>query len=108
MGGNIRPRSFAIDASGRITVASVDSTRDSVTTIPTAAVAALGQLARTGGFWELTPPMIRRPTRNPDAAREFIEVTLTCGRKRAEYAAGAAPAAFSEYLALLDAVVRSP
>lgn len=108
VGGNIRPRSFAIYADGRITVASVDATRDSVAVISVAAVEALARLARSGGFWELVPPIVRRPPRNPDAAREFVEVTLTCGRKRAEYVAGAEPAAFSEYLALLAALARSP
>lgn len=108
VGGNIRPRSFAIYADGRITVASADSTRDSIAVISVAAVAALARLARSGGFWELRPPTIRRPSRNPDAAREFVEVTLTCGRKRAEYVAGAEPAVFSEYLALLAAVARAP
>ena len=106
--GNIRPRSFAIYADGRIAIASVNSTRDSVAVISAAAVSALARLARTGGFWELTPPIIRRPPRNPDAAREFVEVALTCGKKRAEYVAGAGPPAFSEYLALLAAVARAP
>lgn len=107
-GGNIRPRSFSIYADGLITAASGDASRDSIAEISTAAVAALARLARIGGFWKLLPPVIRRPTRNPDAAREFVEVALSCGRKRAEYASGAAPAAFSEYLALLAAVARSP
>ena len=107
VGGNIRPRSFSVYADGRITVATGDAARDSVDTIPAAAVAGLARLARSGGFWELRPSAVRRTPRNPDFAREFIEVTLTCGRKRAEFASDAEPVAFSELFALLSAVARS-
>lgn len=107
-GGNILPRSLEVYANGGITVAAGDSMRDSVATIPADAVAALARLARTGGFWALRAPAVRRPIRNPDFAREYIEVTLTCGRKRAEYVAGAEPAVFSEYRALPAAVARAP
>jgi hypothetical protein len=107
-GGNIRPRWFTIDADGRVSANASDSTHYTVATIPAGAVAALARLARSGGFWELRSPVIRRPTANPDASREFAEVTLTCGRHRAEFVSGAEPAAFSEFLALLTALARSP
>jgi len=107
-GGNIRPRSYAIFADGRVTAGVGDAARDSVGTIPAAAVAALARLARSGGFWELRSPAVRRPPGNPDAAREFIGVTLTCGAHRVEFVAGAEPAAFVELFALLSAVARVP
>lgn len=77
---------------------------DSLKTIPAAAVAGLARLAARGGFWGLRSPPIRRPPNHPDAAREFISVTLTCGTHRAQYVAGAGPAAFAELLALLSAL----
>ena len=105
-GGNIRPRSFAIWSDGRITPADSAAVRDTISAIAPAAVAALARLARTGGFWALAPRAIRRPTRNPDAARDFIDVQLTCGRHRVEYIGGRGPPAFAELLALLGALVR--
>ena len=105
-GGNLRPASFTITADGRITQSAGAGTRDSIPAATPAAVAALARVARTGRFWMLAPRAIRRPARNPDAAREFIEVTLACGSHRVEYVAGTAPAVFSELLALLEAVVR--
>ncbi len=103
-GGLLRPRTVTIDADGRARAGS-DTATDSLTTIAPAAVAALARLARTGGFWALRPPPVRRPPRNPDAARTFIAVALTCGTRRAEYVMGEPmPTAFAELDALLAAV----
>lgn len=88
-GGNIRPSQTALYADGR--VARGD------------AVAGLARLARVGGFWTLVVPAIRRPTRNPDAARQYVEVHLTCRSHRVE-AAGELPTAMRQLVALLEAV----
>lgn len=113
-GGSIRPRSFAIAADGRIRAgnaapaAPAAPAPDSVATIPPGAVEALVRLARTGGFWDLRSRTIRRPPANPDAAREFISVSLTCGTHRAEFVSGGAPPVFAEFFALLATLARSP
>ena len=103
-GGLLRPRTVAIAADGLVRAGS-DTANDSLKVIPPAAVAALATLARTGGFWVIKAPPSRRPPRNPDAARSFIEVTLTCGSRRAEYVMGEPmPAAFTDLEALLMAL----
>jgi hypothetical protein len=103
-GGSLRPRTIANAADGRVR-AGGDSASDSLTAIAPAAVAALARLARTGGFWTLRPPPVRRPPRNPDAARRYIAVALTCGTHRVEYVMGdPVPAAFTEFEALLGAL----
>jgi hypothetical protein len=106
-GGSLRPRTVTIAADGRVRAGS-DTASDSLTTIPPAAVAALARLARSGGFWTLRPPSVRRPPRNPDAARTFIAVALTCGARRAEYVMGEPiPALFVELEALLTTVIAA-
>jgi hypothetical protein len=103
-GGTLRPHVVAIGADGVIRAGS-DSASDSVATVPAAAVAALARLARTGGFWTLRGSVIRRPTPNPDAARTFIAVALSCGSRRVEYVTGEpVPAAFTELQALLTLI----
>ena len=106
-GGTLRPHAVSISASGLV-LAGTDAATDSVNLIAPAAVAALATLARTGGFWTLRPRPVRSPPRNPDAARAYIAVTLTCGSHRAEYVAGERePAAFTQLMALLAQVTAS-
>ena len=72
-------------------------------------MAAIARLARVGGFWELRSPAVHRPPSNPDSARQFVEVVLTCGRHRAEFVSGGVePEAFSELLTLLTALAPAP
>jgi hypothetical protein len=99
-GGNLRPDSTDVRSDGRVALA---GGRAGPALAP-AAVAGLARLARTGGFWQLNPAPITRPTRNPDAARRLIVVRLTCGTHRAVYPGTEAPAAFAELYALLTAV----
>ena len=99
-GGNIRPAASAIYADGRVTRG--DST-DSTATVSPDAVAGLARLARLGGFWTLRVPATRRPPRNPDVARRYVEVHLTCGSHRVE-TAGDVPTAMRQLLALLEAL----
>jgi hypothetical protein len=106
-GGTLRPRAVSISANGLVRVGT-DAATDSVNVIAPAAVAALATLARTGGFWTLRPRPVRSPPRNPDAARAYISVTLTCGSHRADYVAGdREPAAFTQLKALLAQVTAS-
>ena len=94
-GGNLRPARTDVYADGRVSTGTSRLTR--------AAVAELAHQARSAGFWALHPAPITRPPRNPDAARHFIVVRLTCGTRRAEYA-GDAPPAFAALFARLDSV----
>ncbi len=107
-GGSLRPRTITIAADGRIRAGGASAT-DSVAAIPPAAVTALATLAHEGGFWTLSSPPVRRPPRNPDAARTFIEVTLSCGAHRVEYVTGEPiPPVFSGFEALLAVVTGAP
>ncbi|MEA3247932.1 MAG: hypothetical protein U9Q74_17425 [Gemmatimonadota bacterium] len=103
-GGSLRPRMVAIYPSGLVR-AGIAEPSDSVGSIDATVVAALATFARSSGFWALRPPVIRRPPANPDAARRFIAVTLTCGAHRVEYVSGTpAAAVFDEFDALLRSV----
>jgi hypothetical protein len=101
-GGNIRPGGIRIGVDGTVT-----RTDDSVSGSPAAlsrdAVRGLARLAWTSEFTAL-PPAPTRPTRNPDAAREFIELRSPCGSKHVEYAAGEGAPIFRELYALLTAL----
>ena len=69
------------------------------------AVAGLARMAWSGGFTRL-PTAPTRPTHNPDAARDFVEIQSACGHKHVEYAGGEGAPAFRELLALLQAIKR--
>ena len=99
-GGNIRPATTSLYADGRVERGGLT---DSAATVAPDAVAGLARLARVGGFWTLHVPATRRPPRNPDVARQFVEVHLTCGSHRVE-TAGDVPASMRQLLALLVAV----
>lgn len=99
--GNLRPARTDVYADGSVSTGAPRLTP--------ALVADLARQARSGGFWALHPAPITRPPRNPDAARRFVIVRLTCGTHRAEYA-GDAPAAFAALFSRLDSAttVRGP
>lgn len=103
-GGSIQPAVLRLNPDGSVSQrgsgAEFASTGHSVSRD---AVAAMARLAWLGGFTRL-PTSPTRPTRNPDAARDFIEIHSACGHKHVEYAAGDGAPAFRELLALLHAV----
>ena len=96
--GNLRPARTDVYADGRVSTGARRLTP--------AVVAELARQARSGGFWALHPAPITRPPRNPDAARRFIVVRLTCGTRRTEYA-GDAPPAFAALFARLDSATAA-
>jgi hypothetical protein len=101
-GGNIRPASIHIAADGAVTTGTATAAPATpLRTIPQAVVTGLARLAWTGGFATLRPAPTR-PTRNPDAAREFIEARSACGAHRSEYAMGEEAPPFRELYALLE------
>lgn len=69
------------------------------------AVTGLARVAWSNGFTRL-PAAPSRPTRNPDVARDYIDVRSSCGTKHVESAAGEGAAPFKELLALLTLVAR--
>ena len=105
-GGNIRPAALRLNVDGSLSQR-VDGGDFTSTgrTVARDAVAGLAHLAWAGGFTRL-PTAPTQPTRNPDAARDFIELQSACGRKHVEYAGGEGAPAFREVLALLQAVTR--
>jgi hypothetical protein len=73
--------------------------------IPADTLASLARLAWRGGFTKL-PSAPTRPTRIPDAARDYIYVRSACGSKYVETVADEAAPAFRELLTRLTASVR--
>ena len=105
-GGSIKPAALRVNVDGSLSqrVDGGDFT-PSGRRLTRDAVAGLARLAWSGGFTTL-PTAPTKPTRNPDAARDVIEIQSACGRKHVEYAAGEGAPAFRELLALLQAVTR--
>jgi hypothetical protein len=52
------------------------------------------------------PTAPTRPTRNPDAARQYIELHSACGAKHVEYASGEGAPEFRELYTKLDALIQ--
>lgn len=104
-GGSIRPSAMRLGSDGALS--QVDSTKATPTsrTIPRDAVRGLARLAWSASFTGL-PVAPRKPTRNPDAARDFIEIKSACGAKHVEYASGEGAPAFRELLSLLTLLSR--
>jgi hypothetical protein len=73
--------------------------------VSTRALRDLARRAWTGGFVRL-PTAPTRPTRNPDAARQYIEIHSACGAKHVEYVSGEGAPVFRELYTRLDALTR--
>ncbi len=105
-GGNIKPAATRLMPDGSVSQrANGGAWTPSAKTVPRDVVAGLARFAWTGGFTKL-PTAPSRPTRNPDAARDFIELRSACEAKHVEYAGGEGAPVFREILALLQAVTR--
>jgi hypothetical protein len=105
-GGNIRPAGVRILASGA--VRDLGDTSDpprAMSRVPVDQLRRLARRAWTGPFARL-PTAPNRPTPNPDAARDFIELRSACGAKHVEYQAGAGAPEFRHLLAELDSLTR--
>lgn len=104
-GGNLQRSATKLWADGSIQI--VPARRTGADAALADSVRALARLARQSSFWTTTPPRITRPTRNPDVAREYLAVHLTCGVKRSLYPADAEPAPFHALLARLASIARN-
>jgi hypothetical protein len=101
--GTLRPRRLRLWADG-----SLDDTHARTRGRAEIAdsVRALATEARRSAFWTTVSPPITHPTHNPDLAREYVAVALTCGHRRSLYPVDAEPPAFSALLRRLNAIAR--
>lgn len=105
-GGNLRPSGVRILANG--VVRDIGDTSEPPRAVNKVSVAELRRIARrawTGPFVRL-PTAPTRPTPNPDAARDFIELRSKCGTKHVEYQGGTGAPEFQRLLATLDSLTR--
>jgi len=105
-GGNLRPSGVRILSNG--VVRDIGDTSDpprAVTKVPVPELRRIARRAWTGPFVRL-PTAPTRPTPNPDAARDFIELRSRCGSKHVEYQGGTGAPEFQRLLARLDSLTR--
>jgi hypothetical protein len=103
-GGTLKPSGLRIAANGMVRpVGSGAGIPHSAESVSRAAVRGMARQAWRGPFASL-PAAPTRPTRNPDAARQFIELQSACGSKHVEYAAGEGAPAFNDLYARLEAL----
>jgi len=92
--GNIRPDVVLLRADGGL-VKGDSAVGTPFAVVPVEQVRRLARRGWTGPFATLrTAPT--RPTRIPDAARDFVELRSACGAKHVEYVMGEGPPAFRE------------
>lgn len=101
--GTLRPRRLRLWADGSLEDAGVRTRRRAEIAD---SVRALATEARRSAFWTTVSPPITHPTHNPDLAREYIAVALTCGHRRSLYPVDAEPATFSALVRRLNAIAR--
>ncbi|MFL5563427.1 MAG: hypothetical protein ACJ79K_18325 [Gemmatimonadaceae bacterium] len=102
-GGTLKRRANRLWADGSIQPAGGARTAPNGALADSARV--LAAEARRSPFWTTKSPPITRPTRNPDLAREYVEVHLRCGSHRALYMADAEPPAFAALVRRLNAII---
>jgi hypothetical protein len=106
-GGNLRPTGWHITPGGIVSAVGDSGGAPSPRrTVSRQTLRALARRAWHGGFTRL-PTAPTHPTRNPDAARQYIEIHSACGAKHVEYAAGDAAPAFRELYTRLGALTQS-
>lgn len=105
-GGNIRPSGVRILANGVVRdIGDTSEPPRAVAKVPVAELRRIARRAWTGPFVRL-PTAPTRPTPNPDAARDFIELRSKCGTKHVEYQGGTGAPEFQRLLATLDSLTR--
>jgi hypothetical protein len=103
-GGTLRPHAVRLWADGSVRTGA--HARTTANQAIADSVRAIATDVRHSALWGTIAPPITRPTRNPDVAREYIEVSLTCGHRRWLYPADETPAAFDALSRRLDALAR--
>ena len=105
-GGNIRPSGVRILANGVVRdIGDTSEPPRAVTKVPVGELRRIARRAWKGPFVRL-PTAPTRPTPNPDAARDFIELRSKCGTKHVEYQGGTGAPEFQRLLATLDSLTR--
>ena len=105
-GGNIRPSGVRILANGVVRdIGDTSEPPRAVAKVPVAELRRIARRAWTGPFVRL-PTAPTRPTPNPDAARDFIELRSKCGTKHVEYQGGTGAPEFQRLLVTLDSLTR--
>jgi hypothetical protein len=103
-GGTLKPSGLRIAADGTVKpIGSGAGMTHNVESVPHDAVRRMARLGWSGPFVSL-PTAPTRPTRNPDAARQFIELHSACGTKHVEYADGEGAPVFRDLYARLQAL----
>jgi hypothetical protein len=103
-GGTLKPNGVRIEANGVVRVLGASSAGShTAAAVPTRELRRLARRAWTGPFASL-PTAPTRPTPNPDAARDFIELRSACGVKHVEYQSGSGAPEFRHLLAALEAL----
>jgi hypothetical protein len=101
--GNLMPSVIEVTAAGAVRHRGDESAGPTLGHVPRKTVLALARRAWRGGFGAL-PPAPTHPTRNPDAARQFIELHSACGFHHVEYGPGDESPLFRELYARLTAI----
>jgi hypothetical protein len=105
-GGNIRPSGVRILPNGVVRdIGDTSEPPRAVHKVPVAELRRVARRAWMGPFVRL-PTAPTRPTPNPDAARDFIELRSKCGTKHVEYQGGTGAPEFQRLLATLDSLTR--
>ena len=103
--GNLKPQGYLLRADG--TLVRDDSSASRMGKVDTARVRRLARRGWEGPFVKLRPAPTR-PTRIPDAARDFVELRSACGTKHVEYVMGEGPPAFRELYDALVSLASTP
>ena len=105
-GGNLRPSGVRILSNGIVRdIGDTSEPPQAVHKVPVAQLRRIARRAWTGPFVRL-PTAPTRPTPNPDAARDFIELHSACGSKHVEYQGDTGAPEFRRLLAALDSLTR--
>ena len=99
-GGDLMPSATEITAAGTVRTRGQERIGPVIGHVRRASVLALAKHAWRSGFGAL-PPAPTRPTKNPDAARQFIELHSACGFHHVEYGPGDGSPLFRELYARL-------
>jgi hypothetical protein len=95
VGGTLVPTGLEISRAGQVRRRDGSHPGALLGSVPRDSVIAAARFAWRSGFARL-PTAPTKPTRNPDAARHFIELHSDCGTKHVEYGPGDESSVFQQ------------